>query len=370
MCFTLLPAVFSQNMSRVFFPVSHNSQIVATISAEARCDVRFGLVTYRDHPPEDTTFVCRVTPFTRDPAAMQRAVDAMVATGGGDGPEALADGLRAACEMAWRPAPATTRIAVVVTDAPPHGLEPPVHGRAADGFPAGCPCGTDPLAVAHAMAARGIAVHALGAEPALSGFVLARDLLRALARITGGQFVPLASAALLADVIVGSALEELELAALLAHVHLAAEAVPGSRADVARAVAATLQAQCVTTTRVVADDLYGSALPELDAGWAQCRSVAEARARYGATTPRVRARVPAAADACTGPAPPPVPPRVHWGSRCGTDEVCMTDDGDSDDASGGSTEPAQRAAIVRGAITVEQVTRLLDRELHAGMFDQ
>lgn len=37
---------------------------------------------------------------------------------------------------------------------------------------------------------------------------------------------------------------------------------------------------------------------------------------------------------------------------------------------GCDTEPVQRAAIVRGAITVEQVTRLLDKELHAGMFDQ
>ena len=353
--------MFFQNVSPL--PFSQLAQIVATIAAEARCDVRFGLVTYRDHPPEDTTFVCRAAPFTRDPAAMQRAVDAMVATGGGDGPEALADGLRAACEMAWRPEPATTRIAVVVTDAPPHGLEPAVHGRAADAFPAGCPCGTDPLAVAHAMAARGIVVYALGAEPALSGFVLARDLLRALARITGGQFVPLSSAALLADVIVGSALEELELAALLDQVHIAAEAVPGSKEDVARSVAAALQGQCVTTTRVVIDDLYGGALPELDAGWALCRSVGEARARYGATTPRVRARVRVAEDTHGEPAPPPVPPRVHWcsGSSSGsTDDVCMTD-GD---------EPVQRAAIVRGAITVEQVTRLLDKELHAGMFDQ
>ena len=43
---------------------------------------------------------------------------APVSYSGGDGPEAVSAGLKAACDMEWRPNAA--KIAVLIADAPPH----------------------------------------------------------------------------------------------------------------------------------------------------------------------------------------------------------------------------------------------------------
>lgn len=39
---------------------------------------------------------------------------------GGDGPEAVTAGLKAAMELEWRPA--ASKMAVLIADAPPHGI--------------------------------------------------------------------------------------------------------------------------------------------------------------------------------------------------------------------------------------------------------
>lgn len=61
--------------------------IVDAIQAAEKVDVRFGLVCYRDHPPQDSTYVSKVFPFTSDVNTMKAHVDTMTARGGGDGPE-------------------------------------------------------------------------------------------------------------------------------------------------------------------------------------------------------------------------------------------------------------------------------------------
>ena len=333
--------------------------------------MRFGLVSYRDHPPEEDTYVVHTAPFTSDIVTMKQAVDCMEAMGGGDGPEALADGLRAAYEMAWRPE--ATKVVVVVTDAPPHGVEPELVYQS-DGFPGGCPCGVDPLCIAHSMAACGIAIYTVGAEPTLSSYVLARDLLRALSRITAGQFVPLTSASLLTDVIIGSALEEIELSALMEQVQLAAtanvamSAGTATKDDVARNVTAQLQGQCVTTTRVVVDDIYNGELPELDPRWTSCSSVTQARELFGRSTKRVRANI-------RHPHAPPVPARPTMrsfeeaaGSVPIATPVPLTAPVPAATVAEVSGGGAQRAAIMRDSITLEQVTRILDKTLSKGMF--
>lgn len=52
----------------------------------------------------------------------------MSASGGGDGPEAVADGLYEVLHMDWRDEAA--KVGVLIADAPPHGL-----GESGDGFP-------------------------------------------------------------------------------------------------------------------------------------------------------------------------------------------------------------------------------------------
>ena len=52
------------------------------------------------------------------------------AQGGGDAPEAVADALHELVKLSWRPD--SSRVAVLISDAPPHGI-----GTGGDGFPNG-----------------------------------------------------------------------------------------------------------------------------------------------------------------------------------------------------------------------------------------
>mmetsp|Transcript_76548 Transcript_76548/g.219617 ORF Transcript_76548/g.219617 Transcript_76548/m.219617 type:complete len:477 (-) Transcript_76548:974-2404(-) len=179
-------------------------RIMEKIVAFEKTNARFGLVAYRDHPPQDRTYVTRTFDFTSSRKTMQSNVDWMSAAGGGDGPEAVTAGLKAAIDMDWRKE--ATKVVILIADAPPHGL-----GERGDGFPNGDPDGHDPLDLARTMLRRGITCYPVGCEPALGHYSFARDFMCTLARITEGQAVTLSSAELLADVIIGGAQEEVAL---------------------------------------------------------------------------------------------------------------------------------------------------------------
>jgi hypothetical protein len=83
------------------------------------------------------------------------------AQGGGDGPEAVADGLHDVLKLSWRAE--STKICVLISDAPPHGLDP--NG---DGFPNGCPAGLDPIKIVREMAEKHITLYTVGVEPPIS----------------------------------------------------------------------------------------------------------------------------------------------------------------------------------------------------------
>lgn len=80
------------------------------------------------------------------------------AQGGGDAPEAVADALHAVLKLSWRPE--ATKICVLISDAPPHGLD-----LANDGFPDGDPGGIDPLKTVRDMAEKQITLYCVGVEP-------------------------------------------------------------------------------------------------------------------------------------------------------------------------------------------------------------
>ena len=115
------------------------ARMIGMIDAVTRAaDVRLnlGVVEYRDHTPQDT-LVYRAYPMTGDLAAARRTIDALDVMGGGDGPEAVLAGVMAATtDLTWRRH--ARRLAVLVGDAPPHGMP---GKRAWDAFPDGCPCG-------------------------------------------------------------------------------------------------------------------------------------------------------------------------------------------------------------------------------------
>eukprot|EP00742_Colponemidia_sp_Colp-10_P009398 GILJ01010245.1.p1 GENE.GILJ01010245.1~~GILJ01010245.1.p1 ORF type:complete len:871 (-),score=160.71 GILJ01010245.1:110-2722(-) len=180
-------------------------RIVASIVDLEGCDFRFGLVCYRDHPPQDSSYVVNVCDFTNELSQMQANVNAMEANGGGDGPECVVDGLNAVLGMPWRAD--ASKICIFIADAPPHGL-PAASG---DGFPAGCPCGLDPLQVLRNIAANEITLYSVCCEPDIGRVVCGRDFMVFAAEVTQGQAVALESATLLTDVILGGAQEEMAL---------------------------------------------------------------------------------------------------------------------------------------------------------------
>jgi Mg-chelatase subunit ChlD len=154
----------------------------ALAGAPFQPSVAIGVVAYRDHPPEDQTFVVRVHPLTEDLEVAQANVNRLLAAGGGDGAEAALDGVHAALHN-LEPRKFAHRVIILVGDAPPHGA-----GGKRDRWPMGCPCGLTILDLATDAIEQGVAIHTVGVgndQAMIESF-------RELAMLSGGTFVPLA----------------------------------------------------------------------------------------------------------------------------------------------------------------------------------
>ena len=140
-------------------------------------DMRLGVVEYRDHPPQDK-LPARAYAFTDNLEKAQNAINKLKAEGGGDGPESVFDGITAACrELTWREH--ARRIAVLVGDAPPHGV-----GAGGDSFRDGCPCGETIDSVTRAAEEARITLYAMG----LTRDKAMIDSFTLLSQMTGGEF--------------------------------------------------------------------------------------------------------------------------------------------------------------------------------------
>lgn len=174
-------------------------ELIEELRASPLCrSLRLGVVSYRDHAPQERTYLTRVTPLTDDLDAARTAVLALSAAGGGDGPEAVTDGLYDVVRLDWRPSAA--RAVAWFGDAPPHGVEP-----TGDAFPEGCPCGNHWYTQAESLREMGVAVYAIGCLPTLRSYVGAEAMYREVARATRGMFIPLREAQLLVPLIAGAA---------------------------------------------------------------------------------------------------------------------------------------------------------------------
>ncbi|CAF1424956.1 unnamed protein product [Adineta ricciae] len=149
--------------------------IIDEIIAKEKVTIRLALVEYRDHPPQFYKY--------------------------SDRNERMAGALREAFSLPWRSD--ATKICILISDAPPHGLV-----AAGDGFPSGCPADHDSLNIARNMVERSITLYTVGVEPPIVPY---REFFMAIAHITGGQYVPMADANKLAQMIIGGVREEISL---------------------------------------------------------------------------------------------------------------------------------------------------------------
>ncbi|KAH8989655.1 elongation factor-2 kinase [Lactarius hatsudake] len=220
---------------------------------QSREDLRVGLVAYRDHPPQDHTYVTRNFGFSSDIDKVHRDLSSLYASGGGDGPEAVTAALAEALKMDWNER--ASKMIVLIADAPPHGI-----GEYGDGFDDGSPDGNDPLVLARQMATRGITLFFVACEPALSSYSYATDFYKALVNITSGIMLPLTTADLLAHAIVGLVLENLDMERLVREVGQAvAQRILGNNEsvdEVARELHEKLLLRNESTKKVVIESIY------------------------------------------------------------------------------------------------------------------
>jgi len=216
-------------------------------------DLRVGLVAFRDHPPQDHTYITKNFGFSSDISQVHRDLSTLYASGGGDGPEAVTAALAEALSMEWRPY--ASKMVVLIADAPPHGI-----GEYGDGFDDGSPDGHDPLQLARQMASKGITLFFVACEPALSGYSYATDFYQAITSITSGLMLPLTTADLLTHAIVGSVLENLDMERLVREVGQAvAERILGNNEsvdDVAKELHERLLLRNESTKKVVIESIY------------------------------------------------------------------------------------------------------------------
>jgi len=93
-------------------------EIARKVSAgQPRPDVRFGIVAYRDR---GDAYLTKAFPFSREIASVEKTLRMLDANGGGDEPEAVAEGLYAAVhELQWDFSKDTARMIFLIGDAGP-----------------------------------------------------------------------------------------------------------------------------------------------------------------------------------------------------------------------------------------------------------
>jgi len=171
--------------------------IVSKITKKAKAEVRFGVVAYRDHKD---AWLTKSFPLTSSVKKIKNDISSLSAAGGGDWPEAIGDGLVACNNLLWKKEN-TTKIVVLIADAPPHGFVE--HG---DDYPNGSPNrNADPFRICHTFKEKGIRLYSVfcGYDDAET-----EKCFEALSGITDGLCVSLRNAQTLPDIVIRAAMEE------------------------------------------------------------------------------------------------------------------------------------------------------------------
>jgi hypothetical protein len=129
----------------------------------------------------------------------------MEASGGGDGPEAVADSLDVTNRMEFLIEAA--KVAVLIGDAPPHGVEEGDRWHK-------CPEGISWEAEIEKAHSKGIVIHTVGCHPEIESYKNAIAVFQRIAAQTGGKYFPLTEAGLLVQLITGIAVEEIDKVAI------------------------------------------------------------------------------------------------------------------------------------------------------------
>ncbi|KAL4488822.1 hypothetical protein ABPG72_016475 [Tetrahymena utriculariae] len=122
---------------------------------EGKANIKYSIVSYRDHPPQDLTYVYKIDSQLTDKDNILRVLSRMQADGGGDGPEAVMDGLfYSITQINWRDS--SVRFLFHICDSPPHGKQYGVSSSDSSWTNNGCPCGINEYHVAKQISSKKI----------------------------------------------------------------------------------------------------------------------------------------------------------------------------------------------------------------------
>ncbi|XP_060566255.1 alpha-protein kinase vwkA-like [Ruditapes philippinarum] len=345
--------------------------LVDEIAVNSDIDLRIALIEYRDHPPQETTFVTRTNDFTKDVELMKKWLNKAQASGGGDGPEAVAEGLYDVTKLSWRPEAA--RITVLISDAPPHGLAPWKDST----FKEGSPNGHDPMKIAQDLAKREIIIYAVGCEPSIDPY---KDFFMALAYITGGQYIPLSDPRRLIQAIIGGAQEELSLQKFSNDVEQEINRVTAAggvvdEASIAQSVYEQLQQHGATSKQLLRNDkpLEGAsglakkfaAFPSMDGVRKAYKSERDSAPRRVASYPRIMSKGSSGSldmlDSPMYPSRAAGPPALDASGFGGYAESVPMSSGVSGSSSSGAGA-GESYSTVDSAVSYEQIARLVRKK--------
>ncbi|KAL4439065.1 hypothetical protein ABPG74_008840 [Tetrahymena malaccensis] len=132
------------SMSWCFQEAKNTVKDIAEMFNKQEFDIKYALCEYRDHPPQEQSYVYQHYDL-QGSQSMQGILGNLQAQGGGDGPEAVMDGLFEGINKTnWRKDHDGTnskRFIFHICDAPPHGIQYGGYSSDPNWQKNGCPCG-------------------------------------------------------------------------------------------------------------------------------------------------------------------------------------------------------------------------------------
>ena len=155
-------APYFEKVKNCITRIINDNQSLMKRLGKSTSNFHFAVVEYRDHP-DQADYVVRTCDFTTDESAKQYVAN-LKSDSGGDFPEAVLDGLDAACTLNWRDK--ADHLLFHILDAPPHGKI--YYTQKGDKWPDGCPCGKTSKDVLQRMKNKNIKYHVLACSSYLN----------------------------------------------------------------------------------------------------------------------------------------------------------------------------------------------------------
>ncbi|EAR91748.2 hypothetical protein TTHERM_00807920 (macronuclear) [Tetrahymena thermophila SB210] len=122
---------------------------------EGRSDIMYSIVSYRDHPPQESSYVFKIDSQLTNQNEILEVLSNMRAKGGGDAPEAVMDGLyNSITSINWRDH--SQRFIFHICGSPPHGKQFGISSSDRSWTDNGCPCGINEYQIANQLKARNV----------------------------------------------------------------------------------------------------------------------------------------------------------------------------------------------------------------------